>query len=1570
MSIIIQFNSSPFIQSAGAVPSNAQCRSKTSVKLEMVPGIEQSELPGMTDDESSIVDIATSNSVFATTLKDVRSSQCCFGLPYQDHNYGAPPPPTPPSYSPCPSPAVDVAIPDDDTNLSIISTTTTTEEAQEESITRCICGFEHDDEYMICCDHCLVWQHVDCMGLDRNNIPETYLCEKCEPRKLDRHKAKLLQARKKVALTKLPATKQESCANNLIFGKNYKKKTLLQTPEEWHKTDYQVMPPVSLVQRFYCTSDSDEDNKNTERRPKTRSKRRKRDEEKSELSTRRSKSFSKHGKERMDAKRSKLRRNKNKESTSTADEEAQDAWQYSTEWCEENFEAAVTNQYTSEVQQLACMINPLGFEKQFFEQLHNKQCHVLDDGKRKQLVCLYDLPRNQPVIEYKGKFLLASQFHDIHPLYNKRLYPYVLFYKLDETEICVDASIYGNDARFVRKSCKPNAEIRHMVYNGNLHLYLQSTKVIFSEDEVTVPLTFNDCDSIKEIECACGSDECLLKPKKKNGSIEIIHEKRRRSRRTTVSADDESSQSLVIAAQTEKIKTSQAKNPTSDVQVAAKSQVLPIESNDQVVDLKLAPSDHETEEHTIESKKKMTREERKLAQIMQTFYKMEKAEKRKQQKEALERQKIHPKAEEPVEKNEPVAAVPKEEEKTSSASAVEEQCEEEVKVESKAPLTTSKPKKGKRRRGSGTPSRRRTRTNSGGSDILRLVQEELPKASEEPPTVPVTTVPVPTSAVAVNETPVQPDCAPNNNPPVVLDAIEPPPVILSPKPSLMKRKTSLMNVWLLSELTETKVNLPTPKQQNSTPTCYVRCTKDTPHSGGISAAHLRRSNSSGLVRTAEGHYNGSQDQGFTKKRWLRQAMSDSGSCEEQQLKMDPGSLEHLDSVCLSPICHGDADSPGTVIDADVLTPPLKKRRLLRESVESLPYPHSPSIENCLDDTDATTSSSLLNDSHADTMEQHSLSATNDDFVGLSPIKEKHVADTNTLKMEEHLNEDIKEEVVNCDIMSSSEEKNSKDQLHFDKNKLCETSESTIQNNCDVNGDVSDIKTHASFKKDYIKTISSLNTGLTLIKESVKSENHPQPTATEESASSESRTDVPSIKTAKQSFIKVEDAEDPIKDLPIQMQLQNSISVNASQSVNNTSPVKSKCTSSTRNNPASETIQHSPSKEIQKSETNTTKSSMQDKIGGISPCKASSLEVSTNINPCETSAVNKDEDDSTNDRPSDLNVTPEKVCNVTSSCSDIASSSVGSAQSNDSASDITDVNTQARCTPSEESSPVKACGASATQKRKVSLSEYRMRVRENTNRSRSNSESEKKPSDISVNSSLVKTEVLPAKLTLAPLPLFDSSDSSVNLANKQGAVKKKKESACEDNQDVSEHRENLNERLKREFGFDFSEGSSLMLPKSKCNNQTSSNPSVSKLPVCAQPPPPPPPPPPPRPVRCPQASELRAVSTAMPSQFGYVHPSFPRPPYIVPPRVPGAPYIATQPTMVAPIMPPVPPNPTVRPPLLPTTHSFAPSMPPAILRTPTRHEYAPVNAQRFTTMVPQPPMNHKAYPHVYPSGLYK
>ncbi|KAJ8393432.1 hypothetical protein AAFF_G00061540 [Aldrovandia affinis] len=132
-------------------------------------------------------------------------SHSYIGLPYADHNYGARPPPTPPA-SPPPTLLIragrGAVRPANQDEASRGTTFSTSEDGSYGAdITRCICGFTHDDGYMICCDRCSVWQHIDCMAIDRQHIPETYLCERCQPRSLDRERAVLLQTRKRESMS-------------------------------------------------------------------------------------------------------------------------------------------------------------------------------------------------------------------------------------------------------------------------------------------------------------------------------------------------------------------------------------------------------------------------------------------------------------------------------------------------------------------------------------------------------------------------------------------------------------------------------------------------------------------------------------------------------------------------------------------------------------------------------------------------------------------------------------------------------------------------------------------------------------------------------------------------------------------------------------------------------------------------------------------------------------------------------------------------------------------------------------------------------------------------------------------------------------------------------------------------------------------------------------------------------------------------------------------------------------------------------------------------------------------------
>ena len=80
--------------------------------------------------------------------------------------------------------------------------------------------------------------------------------------------------------------------------------------------------------------------------------------------------------------------------------------------------------------------------------------------------------------------MLASQFRSAA----KTLSPYVFFYQLgDILEIALDEKTYGNDSRFCRRSTNFNAELRHIVDKGSLHLFIVTIKSVDKNQEILLP---------------------------------------------------------------------------------------------------------------------------------------------------------------------------------------------------------------------------------------------------------------------------------------------------------------------------------------------------------------------------------------------------------------------------------------------------------------------------------------------------------------------------------------------------------------------------------------------------------------------------------------------------------------------------------------------------------------------------------------------------------------------------------------------------------------------------------------------------------------------------------------------------------------------------------------------------------------------------------------------------------------------------------------------------------------------------------------------------------------------------
>ncbi|NXO61840.1 SETD5 protein, partial [Phainopepla nitens] len=466
------------------------------------------------------------------------------GLPYADHNYGAPPPPTPPA-----SPPVQTIIPRAELNGLHSPDEENSGDSESSS----------EGESIPTWCHCSVSQDGFLLK-----------CEKC--RGMSRGKVIRLRRRKQ---------------DNVSGGDS-------SATESW---DEELSPSTVLYTATQHTPTSITLTVNRVRRSKPKKRKRSTEKARAAPKAKKIKAF-------REGSRKSLRMKNSPSEAHALDENTAEGWENRIRLWTDQYEEAFTNQYSADVQnllerhlnsnkdyvgktamldtinktELACNNTVIGSQMQLqLGRVTRVQKH------RKILRAARDLALDTLIIEYRGKVMLRQQF-EVNGHFFKKPYPFVLFYsKFNGVEMCVDARTFGNDARFIRRSCTPNAEVRHVIADGMIHLCIYAVATIAKDTEVTIAFDYeyNICNY--KVDCAChkGNRNCPVQKRSPNaaehlpppvlGTLIGAETRRRKARRKelemeqqSIASDENSSQ------QTEEVP--EAPAPVSDNEVPEKEE--------------------------------------------------------------------------------------------------------------------------------------------------------------------------------------------------------------------------------------------------------------------------------------------------------------------------------------------------------------------------------------------------------------------------------------------------------------------------------------------------------------------------------------------------------------------------------------------------------------------------------------------------------------------------------------------------------------------------------------------------------------------------------------------------------------------------------------------------------------------------------------------------------------------------------------------------------------------------------------------------------------------------------------
>ncbi|GBC01871.1 hypothetical protein RclHR1_04360016 [Rhizophagus clarus] len=329
---------------------------------------------------------------------------------------------------------------------------TTPDNLEDTDEIRCICGDSDDDGYTIQCDNCYTWQHIKCMKVDPS--VKEYKCHNCSDIKIEKSlkdgkKSKKYQKIRRETesgvYSSVPQMSESSITGTSNKSRNRSSDLSFVMKERQSSSHSKEYEPI---EKNIITSKAVE-----ELFPKIYSQYQHRKRSMSLSST--SKTDNEHN------------RDDNQETLSIRSTSPS---------------LEIGNPFNMEKESLA---RP--FMKTIVKQVRPK---VLK--KNSNCYGLFAETNISPglfIVEFKGEVCLKSDYKANESNQYSLLgvtQPFVLFYPV--LNLCVDARRVGTEARFIRRSCHPNAETRTIVVPGGdeVHLGIFSKFEILKGREITI----------------------------------------------------------------------------------------------------------------------------------------------------------------------------------------------------------------------------------------------------------------------------------------------------------------------------------------------------------------------------------------------------------------------------------------------------------------------------------------------------------------------------------------------------------------------------------------------------------------------------------------------------------------------------------------------------------------------------------------------------------------------------------------------------------------------------------------------------------------------------------------------------------------------------------------------------------------------------------------------------------------------------------------------------------------------------------------------------------------------------